>query len=384
MVLMSALPIPLLGQSLSALKDWAVAQGQPAYRGQQLHAWIYQKGIRSLEQVTVFPRAWREAVQSYPVGRSRIVQRTEARDGTVKFLLGLADGQLIETVGIPTAKRLTVCVSSQVGCPMACDFCATGKMGYRRNLELHEILDQVLTVQEDFGRRVSHVVFMGMGEPLLNRDTVVQAIRSLNQDIGIGQRHITLSTVGVPRQIAWLAQQDLQVTLAVSLHAPNQDLRQQLIPSAAHYPLDALIQDCRDYMLRTGRRVSFEYTLLSGVNDLPIHARQLAQLLQQASRSGVQLHVNLIPYNPISEADYQRPHPTRVKAFVRQLEQHQVRATVRQTRGLDGNAACGQLRGSFLRSFQGICNRRATLARVHQLSPQAHFSQAASCSGKVA
>jgi 23S rRNA (adenine2503-C2)-methyltransferase len=165
MVLMSALPIPLLGQSLSALKDWAVAQGQPAYRGQQLHAWIYQKGIRSLEQVTVFPRAWREAVQSYPVGRSRIVQRTEARDGTVKFLLGLADGQLIETVGIPTAKRLTVCVSSQVGCPMACDFCATGKMGYRRNLELHEILDQVLTVQEDFGRRVSHVVFMGMGNP---------------------------------------------------------------------------------------------------------------------------------------------------------------------------------------------------------------------------
>ena len=352
-VLMSALPIPLLGQSLSALKDWAVAQGQPAYRGQQLHAWIYQKGIRSLEQVTVFPRAWREAVQSYPVGRSRIVQRTEARDGTVKFLLGLADGQLIETVGIPTAKRLTVCVSSQVGCPMACDFCATGKMGYRRNLELHEILDQVLTVQEDFGRRVSHVVFMGMGEPLLNRDTVVQAIRSLNQDIGIGQRHITLSTVGVPRQIAWLAQQDLQVTLAVSLHAPNQDLRQRLIPSAAHYPLDALIQDCRDYMLRTGRRVSFEYTLLSGVNDLPIHARQLAQLLQQASRSGVQLHVNLIPYNPISGADYQRPHPARVKAFVRQLEQHQVRATVRQTRGLDGNAACGQLRGSFLRSLPG-------------------------------
>jgi 23S rRNA (adenine2503-C2)-methyltransferase len=353
MVLMSALPIPLLGQSLSALKDWAVAQGQPAYRGQQLHAWIYQKGIRSLEQVTVFPKAWREAVQSYPVGRSRIVQRTEARDGTVKFLLGLADGQLIETVGIPTAKRLTVCVSSQVGCPMACDFCATGKMGYRRNLELHEILDQVLTVQEDFGRRVSHVVFMGMGEPLLNRDTVVQAIRSLNQDIGIGQRHITLSTVGVPRQIAWLAQQDLQVTLAVSLHAPNQDLRQRLIPSAAHYPLDALIQDCRDYMLRTGRRVSFEYTLLSGVNDLPIHARQLAQLLQQASRSGVQLHVNLIPYNPISGADYQRPHPARVKAFVRQLEQHQVRATVRQTRGLDGNAACGQLRGSFLRSLPG-------------------------------
>ncbi len=355
---MSAPSIPLLGQSLSALKDWAVAQGQPAYRGQQLHTWIYQKEIRSLQEVTVFPKAWREELQDYPVGRSQMVQRTEARDGTVKYLLGLADGQLIETVGIPTAirvssakhQRLTVCVSSQVGCPMACDFCATGKMGYRRNLELHEILDQVLTVQEDFRRRVSHVVFMGMGEPLLNRDTVVQAIRSMNQDIGIGQRHITLSTVGVPRQIAWLAQQDLQITLAVSLHAPNQDLRQQLIPAAAHYPLEALIQDCRDYMLRTGRRVSFEYTLLSGVNDLPPHARQLAELLRSASQSGVQLHVNLIPYNPISEADYQRPHPARMEEFVRQLEQHQVRVSVRQTRGLDGNAACGQLRGSFLRS----------------------------------
>ncbi|MFS8908134.1 23S rRNA (adenine(2503)-C(2))-methyltransferase RlmN, partial [Synechococcus sp. OH2] len=279
---MSAAPLPLLGQSLAALKEWAVEQGQPAYRGQQLHTWLYQKGIRSLQEVTVFPKAWREALQDYPVGRSQVVQRIESRDGTVKLLLQLADGELIETVGIPTAKRLTVCVSSQVGCPMACNFCATGKMGYRRNLKLHEILDQVLTVQEDFGRRVSHVVFMGMGEPLLNRDTVVQAIRRLHQDIGIGQRHITLSTVGVPRQIPWLAEQNLQVTLAVSLHAPNQELRQQLIPSAAHYPLEALIRDCRDYMLRTGRRVSFEYTLLAGVNDLPLHARQLARLLQQA------------------------------------------------------------------------------------------------------
>lgn len=351
---MSAPSIPLLGQSLSALRDWAIAQGQPAYRGQQLHNWIYQKGIRSLAEVTVFPKDWREALRDYPVGRAQVVQRTEARDGTVKYLLRLADGQLIETVGIPTSKRLTVCVSSQVGCPMACDFCATGKMGYRRNLELHEILDQVLTVQEDFGRRVSHIVFMGMGEPLLNRETVVRAIRSLNQDMGIGQRHITLSTVGVPRQIPWLAQQDLHITLAVSLHAPNQELRQQLIPSAAHYPLESLIQDCRDYMLRSGRRVSFEYTLLGGVNDLPIHARQLAELLRSASQSGVQLHVNLIPYNPIPEANYQRPHPARVERFVRLLKQHHVQVSVRQSRGLESNAACGQLRGSFLQKNPSV------------------------------
>ncbi|MEN9203425.1 MAG: 23S rRNA (adenine(2503)-C(2))-methyltransferase RlmN [Thermostichus sp. DG_1_6_bins_120] len=363
---MSVPSLPLLGQSLSALKDWAVAQGQPAYRGQQLYDWVYQKGIRSLDQVTVFPKAWREGLQNYPVGRSQLVQRMEARDGTVKYLLGLADGQLIETVGIPTSRRLTVCVSSQVGCPMACDFCATGKMGYRRNLELHEILDQVLTVQEDFGRRVSHVVFMGMGEPLLNREAVVQAIRSLNQDIGISQRHITLSTVGVPRQIAWLAEQDLQITLAVSLHAPNQALRQQLIPSAAHYPLESLIEDCRHYMLRSGRRVSFEYTLLAGVNDLPIHARQLAELLRSAGRSGVQLHVNLIPYNPISEADYQRPHPSRVEEFVRQLEQHHVQASVRQTRGLDRNAACGQLRGSFLQNRSPLASNLGMTSRSQE------------------
>ena len=189
----TATATPLLGQSLDELTDWVKAKGQPGYRGKQLHQWLYEKYARSLTDVTVFSKAWRAEIAEVPVGRSQLHFRSVAPDGTVKYLLKLADSHIIEAVGIPTERRLTVCVSSQVGCPMACDFCATGKGGFLRNLETHEIVDQVLTVQEDFDQRVSNIVFMGMGEPLLNRKSVVKAVRSLNQDIGIGQRSITVS-----------------------------------------------------------------------------------------------------------------------------------------------------------------------------------------------
>jgi 23S rRNA (adenine2503-C2)-methyltransferase len=332
---------PLLGASRAELTAWVQAQQQPAYRGQQLHEWIYGKGVRSLTDISVFSKQWRVQVADVPVGRSTLHYRSQASDGTVKYLLRLADDQIIETVGIPTAKRLTVCVSSQVGCPMACDFCATGKGGFTRNLHRHEIVDQVLTVQEDFGQRVSNVVFMGMGEPLLNLEAVVGAVQSINQDIGIGQRSLTLSTVGVPGRIQKLAQWQLQATLAVSLHASNQTLRSKLIPSAQHYPLSALLQDCREYVELTGRRVTFEYILLAGLNDLPEHALELAQHLR-----GFQSHVNLIPYNPIGEVDYRRPDGRRMQAFLEILEQHNIAASVRRSRGLDRDAACGQLRVS--------------------------------------
>jgi 23S rRNA (adenine2503-C2)-methyltransferase len=316
-------------------------QGQPAYRGKQLHDWIYQKGVRSLSDISVFSKQWRAEVAEIPIGRSKIHHRSVAPDGTVKYLLQLADGQIIESVGIPTEKRLTVCVSSQVGCPMACDFCATGKGGYKRNLARHEIVDQVLTVQEDFQQRVSHVVFMGMGEPLLNTDHLIGAIQSLNKDVGIGQRNLTVSTVGIRDRIRQLAQHQLQVTLAVSLHAPNQTLREQLIPSAHSYPIEDLLAECREYVEITGRRVSFEYILLAGVNDLPEHALELAKRLR-----GFQSHVNLIPYNPIQEADYKRPNENRIQAFVKVLKQQQIAVSVRYSRGLEADAACGQLRVS--------------------------------------
>ncbi|BAY44911.1 hypothetical protein SAMD00079811_25130 [Scytonema sp. HK-05] len=332
---------PLLGASVEELTAWVHDQGQPAYRGKQLHDWIYQKGVRTLSDISVFSKQWRAEVAEIPIGRSKIHHRSVAPDGTVKYLLQLADGQIIESVGIPTEKRLTVCVSSQVGCPMACDFCATGKGGYKRNLARHEIVDQVLTVQEDFQQRVSHVVFMGMGEPLLNTDHLIGAIQSLNKDVGIGQRNLTVSTVGIRDRIRQLAQHQLQVTLAVSLHAPNQTLREQLIPSARTYPIEDLLAECREYVEMTGRRVSFEYILLAGVNDLPEHALELAKRLR-----GFQSHVNLIPYNPITEADYKRPNQNRIQAFVKVLKQQQIAVSVRYSRGLEADAACGQLRAS--------------------------------------
>jgi 23S rRNA (adenine2503-C2)-methyltransferase len=332
---------PLLGASRAQLTEWVQAQQQPAYRAQQLHEWIYQKGVRSLQDISVFPKQWRAEVAGISVGRSTLHYRSQSRDGTVKFLLRLSDDQILETVGIPTSKRLTVCVSSQVGCPMACDFCATGKGGFIRNLGKHEIIDQVLTVQEDFQQRVSNVVFMGMGEPLLNLENVLGAVQSLNQDVGIGQRLITLSTVGIPGQIRRLAEAHLQVTLAVSLHASNQELRAKLIPSARQYPLETLLQECREYVETTGRRVTFEYILLAGVNDLPIHALELAQHLR-----GFQSHVNLIAYNPISEVDYQRPDPQRIQTFLNLLKEKHIAASIRRSRGLERDAACGQLRAS--------------------------------------
>jgi len=374
--LTSSISAPLLGRSLADLTAWVQQHGQPAYRGKQLHQWLYQQGARSLADISVFPKAWRaemEAAGEGEVGRSHLHYRAEAPDGTVKFLLRLQDGQIIEAVVIPTFRResaakrqrldaahqdsafpssgshsdtspysrLTVCVSSQVGCPMACDFCATGKGGYVRNLEPHEIIDQVLTVQEDFGQRVSNIVFMGMGEPLLNTENVLAAVRSLNTDVGIGQRAMTLSTVGIPGHIRQLAQHQLQVTLAVSLHASNQALRETLIPTARRYPLAALIDECREYVQITGRRISFEYILLAELNDRPEHADELAQHLR-----GFQSHVNLIPYNPIQEVDYKRPDSRRVQSFVQALQDHHIAVSVRYSRGLEADAACGQLRAS--------------------------------------
>jgi 23S rRNA (adenine2503-C2)-methyltransferase len=222
---------------------------------------------------------------------------------------------------------------------MACDFCATGKSGFTRNLKAHEIIDQILTVQNDFGQRVSHVVFMGMGEPLANLPEVIKAVKSINEDIGIGQRSLTISTVGLPNKIIELAHEKLQITFAVSLHASNQKIREQLIPTANNYSLSQILQDCREYVNITGRRVTFEYILLAGVNDLPQHAQELASHLK-----GFQTHVNLIPYNPISEVDFQRPSTERINQFMNILKHQNIAVSVRYSRGLDADAACGQLR----------------------------------------
>jgi 23S rRNA (adenine2503-C2)-methyltransferase len=345
-------PTPLLGMGRIQLERWSEAHGQPPFRGRQLHEWIYGRGARRLGDITVLPRAWREqlagagpAAAGDWIGRSNELHRSVAADGTLKLLLATTDGLSIETVGIPTDDRLTVCVSSQVGCPMGCRFCATGKGGLQRSLAVHEILDQILSVREAMDRRPTHVVFMGMGEPLLNIEAVLAAIECLGTDLGMAQRRITVSTVGVPRTLPTLAERALerlgraQFTLAVSLHAPDQRLREELIPTARAYPIEDLLRDCRHYLERTGRRVSFEYVLLGGLNDRPEHARALADLL-----GGFQSHVNLIPYNPIAEEGFQRPDRERVEAFRAALARRRLAVSVRASRGLDQDAACGQLR----------------------------------------
>ncbi len=337
----------LLGLSSAKLEEFALQEGEKAFRGRQIYDWIYQKGVRSLDSITVLPKHWRDSLQNkgIEIGRLEKINRVVAEDSTLKLLMATSDGEIIETIGIPTDKRLTVCVSSQIGCPMGCRFCATGKGGLNRSLNVNEIVDQVISIRETMNRRPTHVVFMGMGEPLLNIQNVLDSIQCLTNDIGIGQRKITVSTVGIPNtlpDLARLAKERLgrvKFTLAVSLHAPNQDLRESIIPSATSYPITSLLKDCKKYLELTGRRVSFEYILLGGLNDKDVHAEQLADLMR-----GFQSHVNLIAYNPIAEENFKRPNALRVNSFRDVLENGGVAVSVRASRGRDKDAACGQLR----------------------------------------
>ncbi|MQL83468.1 hypothetical protein Taro_015963 [Colocasia esculenta] len=341
----------LLGMSEQELQKLATDFGQQSYRGKQLHHLLYKTKAKEIQDFSHLPQTFRDGLREtgWSVGRSPVHRVVAAADGTMKILIMLEDSRLIETVGIPVDDekgpyRLTACVSSQVGCPLRCSFCATGKGGYSRNLMPHEIVEQVLAIEELFNHRVTNVVFMGMGEPMLNLKSVLEAHRCLNKDIQIGQRMITISTVGVPNTIRTLASHKLQSTLAISLHAPNQKLRERIIPSAKAYPLDAIMKDCQEYFHETGRRVSFEYTLLAGVNDGVEHAGELAEMLHSYGRG---YHVNLIPFNPIDGSEYRRPYKKAVLAFAAALESRKITVSVRQTRGLDASAACGQLRNEF-------------------------------------
>lgn len=338
----------LLGRSMPELEDLAVDVGDQKYRGRQLHQYLYKNKGTDYMDLQLLPKEFREELKErgFVTGRAPVHHVAAAADGTAKVLLRLDDERLVEAVGIPVEEargleRLTACISSQVGCPLRCSFCATGKGGFARNLRPHEIVGQVLAIEDLFQARVSNVVFMGMGEPLLNLPAVLAAHRCLNRDLSIGQRQMTISTVGVPNTIQRLAQAKLQSTLAVSLHAPNQRLREQLVPSAKAYPLEALLQDCRAYFRATGRRVSFEYTLLAAVNDQPEHARELGELLR---RWDLGHHVNVIPYNPVQDSDYRRPSKAYVLAFAEELKKAKITVSIRQTRGMEANAACGQLR----------------------------------------
>ncbi|KAJ9518797.1 hypothetical protein QJQ45_026088, partial [Haematococcus lacustris] len=377
----------LLGSSLGALERLAERYGQPRYRAQQLQDAVLN-GAHSLQEMPTLPKEWRAQLAGDGVrtGRSNLHHSVVAADGTRKFLLQLADGRLVEAVGIVSAapepppepgpvwrkagpqveeqgqsrgRRLTACVSSQVGCPMRCSFCATGKGGFARNLSAAEIVDQVMTVREQFGKRVSNVVFMGMGEPLLNLPAVVSAFHIINEQLGVGAQRITISTVGVPNTLGRLARERLKATLAVSLHAPQPGAegepgaqRQGLPPEGAHEAPTCCLQR-RTVWLTTstaGQRVTYEYTLIHGVNDSVEQARELAELLRSYDLFS---HVNVIPWNPVDDSHYKRPSRDRVMAFVKELDAAGVPATIRMTKGLEAAAACGQLRNNFPETATG-------------------------------
>ncbi len=350
-------PSPLVGLNTEELSDIARSLGAPAYRGAQLAQWIYRKGVHSLDSIPILPRDFRRLIaEHWTVGRSKILRRQTAADGTFKFLLEFGDGAAIETVGLPYSDRFSCCVSTQVGCAIGCVFCATGGGGFSRNLSAGEIVDQVLTVSEvaekgasfavtALAQRVDHVTFMGMGEPLLNLAAVLKAISLLNEEMGIGARNITLSTSGLVPAIKELAKERLQITLAVSLHAPNDALRKKLMPGMTNWSVKELIEACRDYIETTGRRITFEYCLLDNLNDHEVEAQELARVLR-----GLNCHVNLIPFNAVGGAGLKPSQRQRVDEFRGLLSSRGIQVTQRFEKGSDIDAACGQLRRRHLRS----------------------------------
>ena len=332
-----------MGLSEAQLRAWVgETLGEPTYRGTQLAKWIYQKAAADFHRMTDLPVALRARLSECAVVSPNAISLTQrSKDGTVKCLLRLADGNEVECVLLPYEDRVSVCLSTQVGCAMGCRFCATAQGGYTRNLTAGEIVDQPLHLQRLSERRISHVVLMGMGEPLLNLDNVVAALRLMHDEVGISYRRMTVSTVGIAPKIYDFAEYDLPITLAISLHAPDDETRARIMPVNRKWGVDTLFQAARDYFEKTKRRVTFEYLLLREVNDTPWHAEQLAKKLK-----GVPCLVNLIPFNYVPTPDeFQRPEAERVRRFRAILEAAGIEVTLRVERGHDIDAACGQLRG---------------------------------------
>ena len=333
----------LAGMTLSELENLMAQMNATKFRAKQIHNWLYAKSVSSIDEMTNLSKDFREQLkQVASVTESKIKVKQVSADGTLKYLIEYPDGECVETVLMRFDNRanLTACVSSQVGCAVNCSFCATGKSGFKRNLTYQEIIEQVLSIQRDTGLKVTNIVFMGQGEPLLNLNNVLKALEIFNNDFQIGARRITISTSGIIPGIKRLAEMDLQSTLAISLHAPNHKLRAELMPIENKYPIDELKNALIDYVEKTGRRITVEYILIHGFNDTPEVAKELAMLLR-----GVKCNINLIPYNSVIENDYKKPSNNDIMKFKYLLEHSGKKVTVRLERGADIDAACGQLRG---------------------------------------
>jgi len=338
--------MPLLDLTYERLKGLLTSWGEPTYRADQIWGWLYRSLVGDFEEMTNLPKGLRERLAEATLLRtmSPLEERVSADGLTRKVLLALRDNQTIESVLMHYERRHTACISTQVGCPFGCVFCATGQSGFVRNLTAGEIVEQVLYFAHSLkaeGERLTNVVLMGMGEPLANYAATWQAIETLTHDDGfnLGARRITISTVGLVPGIRRLAEEGKQIGLAVSLHAPTDGLRDELVPVNRRYPLAQLMAACRHYFERAGRRISFEYALINGINDSPEQARQLAHLL-----AGLFCHVNLIPLNPVPESPYQPSPRGRILAFQAELNRLKVPNTLRVERGVDIRAGCGQLR----------------------------------------
>lgn len=334
-------------QSMNVPEIAAVLQemGQPAFRAKQLFTWLH-KGMRNYEQMTNIPQALRTALaEKYPLYTPQVLRKQQSeKDGTVKYLWRLADGNCVETVLMRYHYGNSVCISTEVGCKMGCAFCASTLAGFVRRLEPHEMLDQVLFTQLDSGLPISHVVLMGIGEPLDNFDNVMRFLELVNDPAGmhISMRHISLSTCGLVPMIDVLAEKKLQLTLSVSLHAPTDEIRDRIMPVNRAYPTEQLLDACRRYYQATGRRISFEYAMIGGVNDTPEAAKLLLKRLK-----GLPAHINLIPLNHVEESPLKPSTKQAVAQFQKILDNGGIPATVRRTLGGDIDASCGQLRRNY-------------------------------------
>lgn len=338
--------LTLSGLKLQELEQLMSEFGATKFRAKQIHNWIYTKSVSTIDEMTNLSKDFREEIkQKAVVTETKIKLKQVSSDGTIKYLIEYPDGECVETVLMRFDNRanLTACVSSQVGCAVNCSFCATGKRGFIRNLTYSEIIEQVLTIQRDTGLKVTNVVFMGQGEPLLNLKNVLKALEIFNDDFQIGARRITISTSGIVPKINELADVELQSTLAISLHAPNHKLRAELMPIENKYPIDELKKALLNYVEKTGRRITVEYILIHGFNDTPAAAKELAMLLRD-----LKCNINLIPYNSVDETKYKKSTNNDIMQFKYLMEHSGKKVTVRLERGADIDAACGQLRGKVV------------------------------------
>ena len=332
--------------TLSEIEEFVISNNYPKFRAKQIKQWL-SKGVKSFEEMKNIPKDIIESLKtSCYISVANIEKKLVSRyDKTVKYLFSFNDGECVESVVMSYKHGYSICISTQVGCKMGCTFCATGKSGFSRSLTASEMIAQIESAQNDLDIRISNIVLMGMGEPLDNFDNVVKFIELVSSDdnLNIGTRHITLSTCGLVPEIYKLAEKRFGITLSVSLHAPNDEIRQKTMPIARRYSMDELLKACKDYFKITGRRVSFEYSMISGVNDSDENARELANRL-----SGMSCHVNLIPVNTVEGTGYIKSNIKRQQSFIDILAEKNITATVRRTLGSDINASCGQLKRNHL------------------------------------